>query len=45
MEQPEQSRRTREERDEYYRSIVRNYTMMSDTFMRNVLKEQNISFR
>ena len=39
MEQPEQSRRTREERDESCRSIVRSYTMMSDAFMRNVLKD------
>ena len=39
MEQPEQSRRTREEQNESCRSIVRNYTMMSDAFMCNVLKD------
>ena len=28
-----------EERHQYYREVIRGYTMMSDTFMRNVLKD------
>ena len=30
---------SRDEREEYYRSVIRNFTMMSDSFMRNVLKD------
>ena len=29
------------DRDAYYRSILDNMTMMSDMFMRNVLKDQD----
>ena len=30
-----------EERQQYYREVIRGYTMMSDTFMRNVLKDRS----
>ena len=39
MGNPEYSHFSREDRDDFYKAIIRNYTMMSDTFMRNVLKD------